>query len=216
VSDAAHGPWWRLHEPTTTLTDWAITLVAGSLAVRLVARSGAAAPRLLAAALVAVALTALVGGAVHGAGPRLGEPRKRLLWLLTLQLAGLSNALLLAAAIVAHAPAGWRTPLLTLAAAKLLLFARTAWRGGEFRTVVLDTLVALAGIAALEGAAWLLHDARSAPWILGGVLVSLVGGGVQRAGLALHRHFNHNDLYHVVQLVAIWLFYRGGLLLPAA
>ena len=215
MSGAAHGPWWRLHEPTTTLTDWAITLVASSLALRLLATSDAAAARLLAGALLAVALTALAGGLVHGVGPRLGERRRADLWLLTLQLAGLSNALLLAAAVVAHAPAGWRAPLLALAAAKLLLFAREAWRGGEFRLVVLDTLVALAGVAALEGAAWLLRDARSAPWILGGVLVSLAAGGVQRAGLALHRHFNHNDLYHVVQLVAIWLFYRGGLLLPA-
>jgi hypothetical protein len=26
----------------------------------------------------------------------------------------------------------------------------------------------------------------------------------------LHRHFNHNDLYHVIQVAAMLLFYRGA------
>jgi hypothetical protein len=29
------------------------------------------------------------------------------------------------------------------------------------------------------------------------------------SGIALHPHFNHNDLYHVVQIAAMLLFYRG-------
>jgi hypothetical protein len=37
---------------------------------------------------------------------------------------------------------------------------------------------------------------------------------VQRSGFALHRHFNHNDLYHVVQMLGTWLLYRGGSELP--
>ena len=44
-------------------------------------------------------------------------------------------------------------------------------------------------------------------------LVSLVGGIVQARRVAPHRHFNHNDLYHVIQMVALYLFYRGGALL---
>jgi hypothetical protein len=33
---------------------------------------------------------------------------------------------------------------------------------------------------------------------------------VQMSGFALHRHFNHNDLYHVIQIVALWLLHLGG------
>ena len=57
---------------------------------------------------------------------------------------------------------------------------------------------------------------RRAPgmaWLIAGVLVSLVAGLVQARRLALHRQFNHNDLYHVIQMVALYAFFRGGALL---
>jgi hypothetical protein len=31
----------------------------------------------------------------------------------------------------------------------------------------------------------------------------------QASGFALHQRFNHNDLYHVLQIAAMFLFYRG-------
>jgi hypothetical protein len=36
---------------------------------------------------------------------------------------------------------------------------------------------------------------------------------VQITELAPHRRFNHNDLYHVIQIVALYLFHHGGLVL---
>lgn len=208
------GAW--LDEPTTTLTDYAITLVAGWLAVRLLDATTALAPALLAAAFVAVALAALLGGTVHGFGVRLGEARRALLWRLTLQLAVATNALLLAAVIVARVPAPWERWLLAATVAKALGFAHFAWWRRDFRWAVYDSLVTFAAIAVVEGIALARHDAPGAWWMLGGVAVSVVAGAVQRSGLTAHRHLNHNDLYHVVQLVAVFLFYRGGLLLAAS
>jgi hypothetical protein len=31
----------------------------------------------------------------------------------------------------------------------------------------------------------------------------------QASGFALHRHFNHNDLYHVIQIAALLFCYLG-------
>jgi len=31
--------------------------------------------------------------------------------------------------------------------------------------------------------------------------------------IAPHRYFNHTDLCHVIQMVALYLFFRGGALL---
>lgn len=47
----------------------------------------------------------------------------------------------------------------------------------------------------------------------GGVLVSFMAAAVQVNGVALHDHFNHNDLDHVIQMGGMHLFYRGALLL---
>ncbi len=57
---------------------------------------------------------------------------------------------------------------------------------------------------------------RAAGWIVAGILASFVGAGVQMSGFALHRHFNHNDLYHVIQAGALYLLFRGGMLLRDA
>ncbi|HUP18666.1 MAG TPA: hypothetical protein VM778_01800 [Gemmatimonadota bacterium] len=52
----------------------------------------------------------------------------------------------------------------------------------------------------------------SAGWILAGVAVAAAGSAVQRSGLSIHPHwFDHNALYHVVQMAAAGLLYRGGL-----
>ncbi len=45
-----------------------------------------------------------------------------------------------------------------------------------------------------------------------GIVTTLVGAGVQASGFTLHRHFNHNDLYHVIQMAATVMLYRGALL----
>jgi hypothetical protein len=40
--------------------------------------------------------------------------------------------------------------------------------------------------------------------------VSVLAAGVQASGFTLHRDFNHNDLYHVIQIAAMILFYAGA------
>ena len=46
--------------------------------------------------------------------------------------------------------------------------------------------------------------------VVAGVVVSFAGAGVQMSGFALHQHFNHNDLYHVIQMFGLWLFWKGA------
>ena len=55
----------------------------------------------------------------------------------------------------------------------------------------------------------LLHLWRFNGWMLAGVAVSVLAGLVQASGFALHAHFNHNDLYHLIQAAAMLLFYQG-------
>ncbi len=44
-----------------------------------------------------------------------------------------------------------------------------------------------------------------------GVLISFIGAGVQQSGIALHEHMNYNDIAHIIQMVALWYFYQGSL-----
>ena len=57
--------------------------------------------------------------------------------------------------------------------------------------------------------AWRIGE-RGSRDILIGVGVSIAAAAVQASGFELHRHFNHNDLYHVMQIAAMAAFYRGA------
>ena len=76
--------------------------------------------------------------------------------------------------------------------------------------MVADTATAFVVVGLLHALRW--REPGSRP-ILAGVALSIVAGLVQASGLDLHRHFNHNDLYHVIQVVAIVAYYRGVRLL---
>jgi len=67
------------------------------------------------------------------------------------------------------------------------------------------------------GAATVLYSAAvpqaGVGYLKKGILVSLVGLSILLGKLSLHRHLNQNDLYHLVQMLGLFLFYRGALLL---
>ena len=64
-------------------------------------------------------------------------------------------------------------------------------------------------------AAFMISAAIAGPhaekrWLKAGLWVSLAGLAIQQLRLAPHPNFNHNDLYHSVQAVALYCFYRGA------
>lgn len=50
-------------------------------------------------------------------------------------------------------------------------------------------------------------------WLLAGLAVSVVSFVIQQSGLVLFEHFNHNDLYHCLQIIGLYFFYRAALFL---
>ena len=52
-------------------------------------------------------------------------------------------------------------------------------------------------------------DLEYVTWIRRGLIVSALGFAIQKIGWDLHHHFNHNDLYHVIQIAGFWCLYEG-------
>jgi hypothetical protein len=209
-------PLWRIAEPTTTLTDVALaalTAAFGALLLRRGTAGGGVAVLLWGGALLTTSASALLGAAVHGFAPWLPPRRKAALWRATLVLIGLTDFLLVAAVAQAELGGAARTLLLALALAKLALFLARLRVRDDFAVAAADAGVALLAVLAVEGLAALTGSAPGAPWIVAGVLLSLAGAAAQWKGWGLHRHFNHNDLFHVVQMAAACLFFRGGMLM---
>lgn len=193
-----------LAEPTTAITDYVLSAVAAGLGWSLIRRrDGQSSRTLWAAALTALALTALIGGTYHGfAIPAL--------WPATVALAGVISFAMVVGSAMATTTGAVRRAVVTLAALKLIAYV--AWTTGhdDFVVVIVDGGLAMLAVAALHAPS--AHGAGdgASRAMLGAVALSVVGAGVQASGFALHRHFNHNDLFHVIQLAATVLFYRGA------
>ena len=204
-----------LTEPMTMATDFALgALSAGwsmSLA-RIARRDHQRSVAWWSASFASFALASIVGGAYHGFAHDLAPRTLTNLWTLVTLAMGLGSFLMLCAAIVAATASAWRRTLLAAAVIKLVLFAILVAGSESFLLLVLDYGTAQLAILVLAAFSWQRERAPSAPWLVAGIATSALGAVVQQSGFALHANFNHNDIYHVIQMLGLYLLYRGGAL----
>jgi hypothetical protein len=184
-----------IHEPMTLATDYLLTIAAAVFAMRLWRTN-----RQWALAFLFTAAGSFFGGTYHGLGPVVGLLTATVLWKLTVFSIGLASFFLVL---------GSGRSLLLVALVKLIVYMSWMTVHSEFLWVVIDYGIALL----IVGVVQLVRRGPSMPWVIGSIVVSVLGALVQMSRLTLHEHFNHNDLYHVIQLVALWLLYRGGKLM---
>jgi hypothetical protein len=203
-----------LTEPMTLVTDYILSGVTGWLGWQLwAAREAQASRRLWALAFAALALAALAGGSHHGYSLLLPESVLAALWKVTVFSVGIASFGMLCGSAVAVTSERTRQLLLMLAGAKLALYSLWMADHDEYLFVIADTGGAMLGIAILHLWSWIRDREEPSRWIIGAIVVSVLAASVQAAGLAPHPHFNHNDLYHVIQITAMFLFYKGAKLL---
>ena len=180
-----------MSEPTTLVTDYALGAVSFFLGMRLIRDS-----KSWTLAFLALAMAAFLGGTWHGLW------QSDLLWKATTLSVGVASFGMVAGSAHLTTTGALKRVLLIFAALKWLAY--TVWMLGhdDFIWVVADTGIALALVG-------VMHLWRFNGWMLGGVAVSLLAGLAQSSGMDMHPRFNHNDLYHVIQIAAMFLFYRG-------
>jgi len=201
-------------EPMTMATDYMITVAAFWLAALLLvplasriqlSRSG------WGVAFIFIGLGALFGGTDHGFAAQLGAEWSALLWKGALYCVGLAMFFALVATVSGTvANRKYRMWLYAYSVAAFLVYAWWMLDHDEFLYAVLCNVSTFTIISALHVTTLIRHAAKSAKWILSGVAVSFLSAAIQRSGFDLHTHFNHNDLYHIVQIVGLYLFYRGA------
>ena len=198
------------------LTDYALAAMTVLFAVLLLRSDQLhrqASVRLWAGAFIATALAAIMGGTYHGFSLYLGDTGQEILWKATAYSMGFVSFFMLSGSIVASVRHPLRRWL--LAAVVLKFFVYVVWmaRHDDFRFVVYDYLSAMVGVLIFQASAAYSRREESAKWIIAGVLVSLIAARAQQSGFTIHENFNHNDVYHIIQMIAVYLFFKGGCLL---
>lgn len=203
-------------EPTTMATDYALAVLCGFFAWRLWKvgwRDAQTSVCSWAAGFVCFGVASLAGGTFHGFSTLFSEPILQELWKLTVYAIGLASFFLLTGIFNACLGPSVRRFAMLMAYVQLIIYVLWMATHNDFRYVIYEYAFTNLGILALQCYADATRRAGSVPWLAGGVLVSFAAAVIQISGVALHQHFNHNDLYHVVQAAGMYLFYRGALVL---
>jgi hypothetical protein len=209
-----------ISEPATLITDYLLALLTGALAYRLwhAARAADEANhketgrlrRWWVAAFAATAVAGAAGGTVHGFQHVLAPRASGLVWLLTLEsLIAAGFAVVGAAILFAGLSASMSARAIALAAALFVGYGLWVVSNPLFLWAIVAYAAAFVVLIALRLRAGPLD--AGGRLLVAGVGVSIVAAVIQQSGWSLHRYFNHNDLYHVVQAVAIWLLYRAAM-----
>ncbi len=201
-----------MHEPATTLTDFALALECLVFAVVLARRGLSPSRRDWVLFFSAVALAAFLGGLSHGIGFESGSPVGGAVWRAVLVAVGLS------------ALAGWRVGAgLVLSAGPaqaVRLGAALVFVAYCFAVVFVYPKFTLAVLHYLPAMVFTLvclviaaRSRRSRPLAIAaaGLVISLGAAVLQQRGVGIHPvHFDHNALYHVIQMVALALLFVGA------
>ncbi|WP_416669232.1 DUF6962 family protein [Egbenema bharatensis] len=202
-------------EPMTLLTDYLIAIQAIGFAVLLGQKGRSLRQRsmwLWAATFGFVGLAAFLGGTCHGFVTYLGNERVRVMWQIMVYCLGIASYLMLAATVTSVLPRRIQVwVLLGFGVKSVLYLSWAAYWMDNYAYSIANYLSAMAIVLLLQG--WAIHQGhhvRAARWIVGGIIVSGLAVAVQSTGMAIGQHFNHNDIYHVIQMVGLYLFYRGA------
>lgn len=197
-------------------TDYGLVVLCGFFAWRLWRvgkRAAQASVCSWAAGFACFGLASLSGGTFHGFSMFFSQAVLQELWKLTAYAIGLASFFLLTGTLNACILPSVRRFAMLISYVQLIVYALWMAVHDDFRYVIYEYGFSNLGILALQFHAGMTHRAVSAPWLAGGVLVSFLAAAVQINEISFHQHFNHNDLYHVIQMGGMYLFYRGALIL---
>jgi hypothetical protein len=193
-----------LLEPITTLTDYLLAIESLIFAIFLWHRT-----KLWSLAFIGVAIATFAGGTYHGF--TLPPSTEWALWRTLTYALSLSSSAMLAATLhkFPRKVRAWGMGAIVL---KSILYLSWATYHPSFLYILIDYLSAML-ILLIIHIKLATHHRTHSTWMIAGVLTSFLAAAVQGLGLSLTRHLNQNDLYHFVQMVALYFFYKSARLI---
>ena len=200
-------------EPMTVLTDVLLAVVAIFFGARIYGVSAGPVHFCFALSFFLIALGALAGATIHSIRHTPLVSWVPLLWRITGIAVGTSVTAMLAATFYHILPADYADLLRWTVLGLSIIYAAWIWRDYRFRNVVVFYSICMAFVLGAMALSYVSTGSPGAKLIAVGILISFGAAAVQRSGFKLARHFNHNDIYHLIQLIGLYFFYRGALLL---
>lgn len=160
-------------------------------------------------AFVFLGLSALLGGLHHGLANIWSFTFHQASWRLTLYGVGAAS-LFLAIATTELLPIRFRSTLRVLLFIKFAIYIWVTSAHPQFFVVIVDYFPVLLFLLATSMVRYFQTKERGDKFLIFGVLLSFLGAAVQVLKIAPSSIFNHNDLYHCIQMVALYFWFVGA------
>jgi len=199
----------QLTEPMTMITDYVlgVQLLIFFIFLALEARSQRSI-WLWNVAFLMVAVGAFAGGTRHGFKEFIGEKGRTITIKLTVYSIGVASLTMLAGTVYSSVGPTVGVWIIGLGVIQFIGYAIWMVKHDKFIFVIVDYVPAMLAVLVLAIVAW-IAAAAFAPWLVAGIVLTFVGAGIQAAKIAPSEKFNHNDLYHVVQMGAMTMLFLG-------
>ena len=198
------------YSPTTAITNYMMGCIGLYLGWQTLQIQGSLFHILWACSFFSLSLGAFLGGSHYVFGPRLPNYITKVIWMLTLIFVGTTGLFLAGSAATFYINETGKFGLMLGSAILVIKYVLGLNKNDTFHYAIkfYVTLIILALIGFIP--AFFSLGYTGALQIVIGLLVNLSAAGVQVSGLTLHKHFNHNDLFHVIQVLGMILIFRGG------
>ena len=158
-----------------------------------------------------IGIGSLLGAVSHGLGPHFPEMVKKIVWKLTVLSIGISCYFFLTASFSHIFPNSTVQWLKWIPLILLVVYCGTIVKNDSFSIVIMFYLSTMIFVLAMMMYSQFILKFNGSGWISIGILISFIAAGVQLKGFSLHKHFNHNDIYHIIQMAGMYYIYKGVL-----
>jgi hypothetical protein len=203
-----------IYEPTTAITDFVIFFMGCYYGWVIVHISDSIFHMFWAISFITLAVGALLGGISHGFGPMLSKIAKMIIWRLTLLFIGLTALGLLLSALTILTNGKVNIGILSFFVILFAYYNYKVFKNDSFLIAIKFYLPFIIISLICFSYIFIYRGYTGALFISVGLLVTLFASLIQLSKIVLHKHFNHNDLFHIVQIIGMYLMFEGGQEIP--
>ncbi|MHA2028908.1 MAG: DUF6962 family protein [Candidatus Kariarchaeaceae archaeon] len=161
---------------------------------------------------LATAIGAIAGGTAHGFAEYLGETGRNKTWLITVQGIGFGTTFFELGLITEYFSG--TTKSVGIAAVIIQLVAFEYWILTKDEIKFSDVILNYGGTM-LISLIYLIFsyyndEKTSMLYLIISIVIGFLAAIIQQSGFAIHKHFNHNDIYHVIQMFGLYYFYLAA------
>ncbi len=200
----------KITEPMTMLTDYLLTIFSFIFTYLILANGYDSAQLYWAISLAITGIGAFGGGTSHGFVEYLSKKQNSILWKISVISIGFASFFMTIASVVSSLTWEYNYVLFIIFLLTTLFYSYwIAFVKDEFIYVILFYVPLMLIVLILQIVRMVTLGLGLS--IVLGVIVSFIAAAIQVLLRGkMPKYFNHNDLFHVVQLIGLYLFYIGA------